>query len=108
MFLRNGPGEDSVQFVVNQVHAPSDCPSDEPEVLKQLGRAFSEGEARKKGVRLLGAYIAPLEHTFFFILEADSLAKVTKFLRPAAKLGTAKVTPVEEFQKVVRQLSQGR
>ena len=97
-----------MQFVVTQMHAPSDCPSDEPEVLKALGHDFSEGQAKKKGVKLLGAYIAPLEHTFFFILEADSLAKVTDFLRPAAKLGTAKVTPVDEFQKVVRQLSQGR
>ena len=97
-----------MQFVVTQMHAPADCPSDEPEVLEKLGHAFSEREAVKKGVRLLGAYIAPLEHTFFFILEAGSLAKVTDFLRPAAKLGTAKVTPVDDFQKVVRQLSHGR
>jgi len=96
-----------MQFVVTQMHAPSDCPSDEPEVLKKLGHAFSDGEAMRKGVKLLGAYIAPLEHTFFFVLEADSLAKVTDFLRPAVKLGTAKVTPVDDFQKVVRQLSKG-
>src|SRR3972149_80607 len=96
-----------MQFVVTQMHAPSDCPSDEPEVLRKLGHAFSDGEATRKGVKLLGAFIAPLEHTFFFLLEADSLAKVTDFLKPAAKLGTANVTPVDEFQKVVRQLSQG-
>ena len=96
-----------MQFVVTHVHAPSDCPSDQPEVMKKLGHDLSDVEAMKKGVKLLGSYIAPLEHTFFFLLEADSLAKVTDFLKPAAKLGTANVTPVDEFQKVVRQLSQG-
>lgn len=96
-----------MQFVVSHVHAPSDCPSDRPEVMKKLGNDLSDVEAMKKGVKLLAAYVAPLEHTFFFILEAESLAKVTDFLKPAAKLGTANVVPVDEFQKVVRQLSQG-
>ena len=95
-----------MKFMVTQVHAPHDCPSDEPELLRTLGHAFSDAEATKKGVKLRGAYIAPLEHTFFFVLEAESLAKVTDFLKPAAKLGTAKVTPVDEFQMVVRQLTQ--
>ena len=95
-----------MQFVVTHIHEPSVCPAERPEVLKKLGHDLSDIEALKKGVKLLGAYVAPLEHTFFFIVEADSLAKVTDFLKPAAGLGTANVTPVDEFQKVVRQLAQ--
>lgn len=97
-----------MHFVVSHTHTPGDCPSDKPEVLKKLGHDLSDVEAMKKGVKLLGSYVAPLEHTFFFILEADALAKVTDFLKPAAKLGTANITPVDDFQKTMRHLSEGR
>lgn len=102
------PPRIAMQFVVTHTHEAHDCPSDKPDLMKRLGHDLSDVEAMKKGLKLLGAYVAPLEHTFYFLLESDTLAKVRDFLKPIGTLGTANVVPVDEFQKVVRQLTEGR
>jgi hypothetical protein len=56
-------------FVVTHVHPPELCPGDNPELVKKtVGVMGSKAHAEKSGVKVLGSYMAPEEHTFFFIM----------------------------------------
>jgi len=70
-------------FVVTLTHTPEQC---------FAGKEYSaEGKhwveemrrsADRLGVRIHGAYICTNEHTYYFILESDSLKAVAEFLGP--------------------------
>lgn len=52
-------------------------------------------QAKKLGVKVHGAYLCPNEHTFYFVLETDSMRAVSEFLSPPMLTHHAgKVTPV--------------
>ncbi len=81
--------------MATHVHTPELCPVDDPsKVGRTLGVLAQGSHARKSRVKVLGSYIAPPEHTLFFILEADSYEAVIDFFEPGMKLGTLRVTPV--------------
>ena len=51
--------------------------------------------ADKLNVKILGAYICPNEHTFYFILESDDYEAISKFLKPPMLTHhSAKISPV--------------
>ena len=89
-------------FIVTHVHAPDHCPSGDPEMMKKtVGALAGESTAKKANVKVLGSYIAPPEHTLFFILDADTYDNIVNFFEPAMKLGTAKIVPVTPLKTVV-------
>ncbi|MEM3030586.1 MAG: DUF3303 family protein [Candidatus Micrarchaeia archaeon] len=88
-------------FVIRHEHECVNCPVDHPEpVLKMASREH----ARKHGVRLKGSYVAAPEHTFYFIVEADSYELLAKFLRPLMKLGKPQISPVEDLATAVKRV----
>ncbi len=85
-----------LKFVITLVHSLENCFAREENSKKgkQWAQHMRE-EANRLGVTIEGAYITPSEHTFYFILESDSLAKVSEFLGPPMlTLNSAKVAPV--------------
>lgn len=50
------------------------------DVKKTVDVLAQENHARKSKVKVLASYIAPPEHTLYFILEADSYEAITEFL----------------------------
>jgi hypothetical protein len=51
--------------------------------------------ADKLNVKILGAYICPNEHTFYFILESDDYAAISQLLGPPMLTHhRAKISPV--------------
>lgn len=48
------------------------------------------------GIKLIGRYGVNGQHTFFYIVEADDVNAIHKFLWPGFKRCTATVTPVSE------------
>jgi hypothetical protein len=48
------------------------------------------------GIKLIGRYGANAQHTLFFIVEADDVNAIHKFLWPGFERCTATVTPVSE------------
>lgn len=89
-------------FVVIHTHTPELCPSGKPELVKKtVDVVASEGHANKSGVKVLGSFVAPPEHTLFFVIEADDYGKIVDFFRPLMKMGTARIIPVDTLGKIV-------
>lgn len=78
-----------VLFHITQVHTPETCPRDE-------GGSNSLFNANVPGLKLIGRYGANAQHTLFYIVEADDVNAVHKFLWPGFRRCTATVTPVSE------------
>lgn len=74
-------------FHIAQTHTPELCPRD-------AGGSKTLYDPKATGVKLLAMYGAFAEHTIFYIVEADDLAAVDKFLDPGWLRCTSKVTPV--------------
>jgi hypothetical protein len=76
-------------FHITQVHTPETCPKGE-------GGSESLFDPTVPGIRLIGRYGANAQHTLFFIVEADDVTAIHKFLFPGFKRCTATITPVSE------------
>ena len=72
-----------MKFVATLTHPPEKCfaekgyRKDYEKWLRSLRTS-----AKKLGVRIDGAYIAPSEHTFYFVLDSNSMDGVSKLLGP--------------------------
>lgn len=86
-------------FVVTAEHAPDHCwarPENEEKVDTWVDGMADR--AADSGVEVHGSYVAPNEHTFYFVLEADDFQAVTTFLGPPLLLDhDARVSPVVSF-----------
>lgn len=82
-------------FVATHVHAPELCPTDDPEKLKKtFGLLSQENHAKKTKVKVIEAYLAAPEHTWFYILEADNYKAISDFFRLEMKIGTHRIVQV--------------
>ena len=53
------------------------------------------GSAKKLDVKILGSYLCPNEHTFYFVLESDNYKAISDFLEPPMLTHhNARVSPV--------------
>jgi hypothetical protein len=78
-----------VLFHITQVHSPELCPRDE-------GGSNTLFDTTVDGVTLIGRYGANAQHTLFYIVEAEDVNAVQRFLWPGFKRCTSTVTPVSE------------
>jgi len=78
-----------VLFHITQVHTPETCPRDE-------GGSNSLFNPNVPGLKLIGRYGANAQHTLFYIVEADDVNALQKFLWPGFKRCTSTITPVSE------------
>ncbi len=85
-------------FVVTHEHTPDLCPSDDPAPVNKLA---DENHIKESGVKVLGSYVAPPEHVFFLVLEADDYGQVVKYLRPLMKIGTPDIVPVQTLTEAL-------
>ncbi len=76
-------------FHITQVHTPEACPRDE-------GGSNSLFNSDVTGLKLIGRYGANAQHTLFFIVEADDVNAIHKFLWPGFTKCTSTITPVSE------------
>ncbi|MBI2919255.1 MAG: DUF3303 family protein [Chloroflexi bacterium] len=78
-----------MQFLVTQSHSPESCPRD-------AGGSRVLYDSKCEGVQLKARYGAFADHTVYYVVEADSLNAVDKFLVPGSKRCKATITPVSE------------
>ncbi len=76
-------------FHITQTHTPESCPKD-------AGGSKALYEPNVEGVKLQAMYGAFSEHVIYYIVEADSLGAIHKFLDPGWMRCTCTVTPVSE------------
>jgi hypothetical protein len=76
-------------FHITQTHTPNCCPVDE-------GGVRLLYDPKVEGITLKAMYGAFAEHTIYYIVEADDLAAVNRFLIPGFKRCATKITVVSE------------
>lgn len=88
-------------FVATLVHSPEQCFGRKEYAAE--GKRWTEemkNSAKKLGVKIHGAYVAPNEHTFFLILESDDFKAVSEFLGPPILTHhSARIFPVITFEE---------
>ncbi len=59
-----------------------------------------EERAKSLGIQIHGAYVSTIEHTFYFILEADNVKAISEFFSPPFLTHhKARFSPVLDIQK---------
>ncbi|MFQ5863815.1 MAG: hypothetical protein ACE5IW_01140 [bacterium] len=76
-------------FHITQAHTPEACPKD-------VGGSKTLYDPNVEGVKLRAIYGAFSQHVIYYIVEADSLKAVNKFLDPGWTRCTVTGTPVSE------------
>ena len=76
-------------FHITQIHTPESCPKDE-------GGSRVLYNAKAEGIEMRAMYGAYSEHVIYFVVEADSMEAVNRFLDPGLTRCTAEITPVVE------------
>lgn len=85
-------------FIAIHNHTPELCPADSPAPVHQLA---DENHIKESGVKVIGSYIAPPEHTLYFVLEADNYGQVVRYFRPMMKIGTPRIVPAQTLAEAL-------
>lgn len=87
-------------FVITLEHPPELCLARKEYVAEAKRWQDSLGErAKSLGIKIHGAYVSTIEHTFYFILEADDVRAISEFFSPPFLTHhKARVSPVIEAQ----------
>ena len=88
-------------FMYVHTHSVEKCIADKPQEISKIYSKAQE-ETKKAGIKIMGVYSAPHEHTIFMIFEANDVAALERALVPMTVWGNARLiplTPVEEFVK---------
>lgn len=91
-----------MMFVATLTHPPDLCFGNKQ--YQADGREWAEKMrdlAKKHNVKIHGAYLSPNEHTFYFVLEADSLMAISELLGPPMlNHHSARISPVITVEEV--------
>lgn len=81
-------------FHITQTHNPENCPKNE-------GGSKTLYDPKVEGVKLRAMYGAFSQHVIYYLVEADSLQAIHKFLDPGWVRCACTITPVSE-EPIVR------
>lgn len=80
-------------------HTLERCVADKPqEGAKMLSKV--QDEFKKAGIKPIGVYAAPHEHTMYCIFEASDAASMEKALLPMTLWGNARLIPIITIEQV--------
>jgi Domain of unknown function (DUF3303) len=88
-------------FVITFEHQPELCFA-RKEYTAEGKRWLDSIEERAKplGIKVQGSYVSTIEHTYYFILEADNARSISEFFSPPFLTHhKARISPVIETQK---------
>jgi hypothetical protein len=87
-------------FVITLEHPPELCLAREEYVADAKRWQDSRDErAKSLGIKIHGSYVSTIEHTFYFILEADDVKAISEFFSPPFLTHhKARISPVIETQ----------
>jgi hypothetical protein len=80
-------------FIYIHTHPLDKCIADNEEKKLQLGGQL-QGAFKEAGIKVLGNYAAPQEHTLFTIFETDDFEALNQALTPMTIWGSARMIPV--------------
>ena len=88
-------------FHVTHHHTEATCPAKNDDV---MGKTFGVvlDSLRENVNDVIGAWVAPPEHDFFFVVDADDASQIFAGLFPIVDIGTAKIQLVSDYAEALR------
>jgi hypothetical protein len=94
---------DGMLFVAHWTHTPENCPGRSKEGATMLNEFWAKRDlAAKKGIKILSAYVAVTEHTYYITVQAKDYQSMLEFFEPLAPTqigGIHPVTTMDEWTK---------
>ena len=88
-------------FHITHVHDEKTCPGNNEEVFsKTFGIVLDTLEEHLNEV--IGAWMDPVGHTSFFVVDADESSQIFSGLFPIVDAGTAKIQPVGDYAAMLK------
>jgi len=87
-------------FMYIHTHPLEKCIADKPQDMKTMVSQAQEA-TKKANIKMVGAYVAPHEHTEYIIFDAPDTVTLEKILIPMTVWGTAKLVPVITLEQAV-------
>ncbi|MCL5735510.1 MAG: hypothetical protein M1274_07965 [Actinobacteria bacterium] len=91
-------------FHMTNSHDPENCSAHDAGRLERLAEIVKSAHGR--GIILRSLCVAPWEHTFFAVFEAESADAIEGWLDPTLELGCARITPVMDVMSTLPRLSE--
>ena len=86
---------DGMLFVAHWTHTPENCPGRSTEGANMLNKFWANRDlAAKKGIKILSAYVAVTEHTYYITVQAKDYQSMLEFFEPLAPTQTGWIHPV--------------
>jgi hypothetical protein len=96
-------------FVAHWTHTPENCPGRSKEGATMLNEFWAKRDlAAKKGVKILGAYVAVTEHTYYIIAQAKDYQSMLEFFEPLAPTQTGGIHPVTTMDEWTKHIDPKR
>jgi uncharacterized protein with GYD domain len=89
-------------FMYIHTHSVEKCLADKPEESARILSAAQEA-TKKAGVKMIGNYVAPHEHTIYAIFEASDMVAVERALIPMTTWGNARLIPIIAAEQMASQ-----
>jgi hypothetical protein len=80
-------------------HSAERCLGDKPKEALDMMARLRQG-CQEAGIKILGSYMAPHEHTDYTIFETDNLPALERVLQPKTLWGTARLIPVVAMEQL--------
>lgn len=90
-------------YLVEHTHTAETCPTQNPEMVRQLAAHVTNENAASFGVKIHGDFVREAEHHVVLILEADSEDSVNNFAQPFTMAGPVTVKSGGTCQDVARE-----
>jgi muconolactone delta-isomerase len=87
-------------FMYIHTHPLEKCVADKPEEMKKMVSKAQE-ETKKAGIKIIGNYAAPHEHTTYVIFDAPDVVTLEKLLIPMTLWGTARLIPIVSVEQAL-------
>lgn len=80
-------------FQIVHTHTNETCPGRSAEAAKGLGEWW-QSLKKTSGVKVLAAYVSPMDHTFYITVEADDYPTLARALGPLNTYGKGHTSPI--------------
>ena len=87
-------------FHIQHGHDETTCPFDAPETVTSTFGSVLPSLA-EHGINVVGAWVDPPGHQFFFVVETDDYAALVDGLAPIMTSGSATIRPINDMQTQV-------
>ena len=85
-------------FLIHHKHTPEYCPGGLEEPDPQFFDKI-DNQAKKADVNIVEAYLSSSNHSYWFLIEADSTEAIATFAIPLFRIGEVETLPVQTWQE---------